>query len=84
MRGVGSTVIASGCSAERDLEASLEKLRAYRRRDPQLREAIAAFIDAEVTLPDPVEGELIDRRVSPGEVEDAGPVQSKIRGILGA
>jgi hypothetical protein len=58
MRGVGSTVIASGCSAERDLEASLEKLRAYRRRDPQLREAIAAFIDAEVTLPDPVEGEL--------------------------
>jgi hypothetical protein len=36
----------------------LEKLRAYRRRDPQLREAIAAFIDAEVTLPDPVEGEL--------------------------
>ena len=58
MRGVGSTVIASGCSAERDLEASLEKLRAYRRRDPQLREAIAAFIDAEVTIPDPVEGEL--------------------------
>jgi predicted transcriptional regulator len=71
-------------SKERDLEANLEKLRAYRQRDPQFENAIAAFVDAEAKLEDPLEGELIDRRVARDEDKLAGPVQSKVRGILGA
>jgi predicted transcriptional regulator len=71
-------------SKERDLEANLEKLRAYRQQDPQFENAIAAFVDAEAKLEDPLEGELIDRRLAPDKDELAGPVQSKIRGILGA
>jgi len=48
-------------SKERDLEANLEKLRAYRQRDPQFREAITAFIDAEASIEDPLEGSVISR-----------------------
>lgn len=63
---------------ERDLEASLESLRAYRRRDPQFTEAIAAFVEAEASLEDPLEGEPIEGHLV------AGPVQTEIRQILDA
>lgn len=69
---------------ERELEATLADLRAYRRRDPGFRRAIAAFVEAEATLDDPLEGEPVEGRLVKGQLKPAGPVQSKIREILGA
>lgn len=68
---------------EKGLQATLEKLREYRKRDPGFKRAIAAVADAEARLiDDPAEGE-------PGEFVDGkfrplGPVRSKIRELLGA
>ena len=67
---------------ERSLEANLARLRAYRKKDPGFQKAINEFVEAEATLDDPLEGEIVeDKRV---ERKAAGPVQSKIRDILGA
>jgi predicted transcriptional regulator len=63
---------------ERSLEANLAKLRAYRKRDPQFKKAIAAFIEAEASLEDPLEGEIITA------ANKIGPVQRKVRDLLGA
>lgn len=63
---------------EQSLEASLERLRAYRQRDPELRAARKAFVEAEATLDDPLEGEPVE-----GEHANAGPAQNKIREMLG-
>jgi len=42
---------------EADLEATLEKLRAYRESDPRFARAIADYVDAEASLgEDPAEG----------------------------
>ena len=62
---------------ERGLEASLAALRAYRKRDPGFQRALAAFVEAEATLDDPVEGRIEK------QPEPAGPVQSKIRELMG-
>ncbi|MGZ4829648.1 MAG: hypothetical protein ACXVKH_07345 [Candidatus Angelobacter sp.] len=67
---------------ERSLEANLAGLRAYRRQDPEFRKAIAEFVEAEAALEDPLEGEIVE--TPPAEAKAAGPVQSKIRDILGA
>lgn len=64
---------------ERSLEGQLEALRAYRTRDPGLQRAIAAFVEAEASVEDPLEGEIVE-----GPLPPAGPVQSKIRDLLGA
>jgi len=69
---------------ERNLEANLAALRAYRKRDPGFQRAIAAFVKAEASLEDPLEGELIVGSFLEGELKPAGPVQSKIRALLGA
>ncbi len=69
---------------ERSLEASLERLHAYRQRDPQFQKARKAFVEAEATLSDPLEGEPIEGHLVDGQVEPIGPTQSKIREILGA
>ena len=69
---------------ERSLEANLERLRAYRERDPQFRRARKAFVEAEASVDDPIEGEPIDGRLVNGSVEPIGPAQGKIREILGA
>jgi predicted transcriptional regulator len=69
---------------ERDLEASLGGLRAYRRQDPGFRRAIAAFVEAEASIEDPIEGEPVEGRFIKGQLKPAGPVQSKFREILGA
>ena len=61
---------------ERSLEANLAGLRAYRKKDPGFKRAIAAYVEAEASVDDPVEGEAIER--------PAGPVQTKVRDILGA
>jgi predicted transcriptional regulator len=64
---------------ERSLEKSLEQLRAYQESDPQFHRARKAFIEAEASVDDPLEGQLVNRRVEP-----IGPVQRKIRKILSA
>jgi hypothetical protein len=69
---------------ERSLESRLERLRAYRERDPQFRQARKAFVEAEASVDDPLEGEPIEGHLVNGQVEPVGPAQSKIREILGA
>jgi predicted transcriptional regulator len=74
---------------ERELETTLADLRAYRKQDPGFRRAIAAFVEAEATLDDPLEGEPVEGQFVKGQLvkgqpRPAGPVQSKIREILGA
>jgi len=69
---------------ERDLEATLAGLRAYRRRDPGFKRAIAAFAEAEGRVSDPVEGEPVEGRFVDGELKPVGPVQSEIRALLDA
>lgn len=66
---------------ERSLDKNLARLRAYRKQDPKFRRAIAAFVEAEASLEDPAEGKTIDGRIGN---EPSGPIQSKIREILGA
>ena len=68
----------------RSLEANLAALREYRRRDPGFQRAIDAFVDAEVSLEDPLEGEAIIGEFVDGQFKPAGPVQRKIRDLLGA
>jgi hypothetical protein len=69
---------------ERSLEANLTALRAYRSRDPGYKRAIAAFVDAEASIEDPLEGEPIEGEFVGGQLKPAGPVQRKVREILGA
>jgi len=77
---------------EHGLEATLAKLRAYRRRDPQFKEAIAAVVDAEARLgkEDPVEGQAVIGKLVNGQlveeqtIQDPGPVQAAVRRKLSA
>lgn len=69
---------------ERSLEASVERLRAYRERDPQFHQARKAFVEAEASVEDPLEGKPIEGHLVNGRIEPIGPAQSKIREILGA
>jgi hypothetical protein len=68
---------------ERGLEANLTALREYRRKDPGFQRAIDAFVEAEASLEDPLEGEPIIGEFVDGQFKPAGPVQSKIRELLG-
>jgi hypothetical protein len=67
---------------ERSLEAHLAGLRAYRKKDPAFRKAMGKFVEAEAMLEDLLEGEIVESPSDDAKV--AGPVQSKIRDILGA
>ncbi len=69
---------------ERSLGANLEALRAYRKQDPGFRQAIAAFVEAEASLDDPLECEVVEGQFVKGQFKPTGPVQSKIRELLGA
>ncbi len=69
---------------ETDLEANLAALQAYRKRDPGFEYAIAAFVEAEATLEDPLEGTVIEGQFVEGQLKPAGPVQSKLRELLRA
>src|SRR5215469_14087332 len=64
---------------ERRLEANLARLRAYRDSDPGFQRGVAAFVESEASLDDPVEGQIVS-----GEIESIGPAQSRIRDLLGA
>ena len=48
-------------AVERELEAMVTSLRAYRDSDPDDEKAIAAFTKAELTHADPVEGKAVPR-----------------------
>jgi hypothetical protein len=65
---------------ERSLEANLARLRAYRESDPGFQCAVAAFVESEASLDDPVEGQVVTSE----PIEPIGPAQSRIRDILGA
>ena len=69
---------------ERTLEANLTSLRAYRKKDPKFRRAIAAFVEAEASVKDPLEGEPIDAAAVEDSFKPVGPVQSKVREVIGA
>lgn len=57
----------------RDLEKTLERLRAYTEADPDFEKAIAEFAEAEVKYGDPLEGE---------PREDKGPVRTQVEALL--
>jgi hypothetical protein len=69
---------------ERSLEANLAKLRAYRKQDPGFTKAMAAFVEAEATFEDAVEGKPVEGPSIEEMLRPAGPVQSRIREVLGA
>ena len=69
---------------ERSLEESLERLRAYRNRDPEFKAAMADFVTAELAEEDPMEGVPLRGEFVAGEFVEAGPVQKKIRELLNA
>jgi predicted transcriptional regulator len=58
---------------ERDLQTTLNSLRTHRQRDPNFKKAIAAFIDAEASLKDPIKSEL---------TQDGSSVRTEIHRLL--
>lgn len=67
---------------ERTLAADMRRLEAYRRKDPKFGRAVAAFVEAEATLKDPLEGVPFEE---PEESHGmTGPLQSKVREALDA
>ena len=66
-------VITESEAQAQDMEKTLERLRAYRASNPDLKEAYAEFVEAEVAFDDPLEGE-------PYEIES--PVRSKVQSLL--
>ncbi|PYO03974.1 MAG: hypothetical protein DMD75_33040 [Candidatus Rokuibacteriota bacterium] len=60
---------------ETDLKDVLERIKAYRRSDPSYKKLWDEFVDAEARYgkDDPVEG----------RIKNAGPVQARVREILG-
>ncbi len=74
---VNNLIRQRGLELEGELEQTLQKLRAYREKDPDFEQAIDAFARAEVVgaSEDPVEGV-----VSPSQ----GVVQSEIRELFHA
>ena len=67
---------------ERSLETDLRRLDAYRKKDPKFRRAISKFVQGEATVKDPIEGQPFEESDNPKE--STGPVQSKVREVLGA
>jgi len=69
---------------ERSLEASLDSLDSYRKKDQGFKRAIAALVDAEATLKDPLEGEPFEETDFENSAQPAGPLRSRVREVLGA
>lgn len=69
---------------EPGLAANLAALREYRKQDPRFGRALDAFVEAEATIEDRLEGEPMIGDFTDGQFKPAGPVQSKIRELLGA
>lgn len=66
-------VVAESSVQARDLEKTLERLRAYNESDPDFEKAIAEFVQAEATHDDPLEGRIVDTK---------GPVRRKVEAML--
>ena len=64
---------------EHTLEANLKTLREYRHKDPKWRRAIGAFVEAEASQKDPLEGEPVESDSS----QPIGELQSKLREVIG-
>ena len=60
---------------EMDLEATLEKLRAYRKSDPRFERALADYVDAEASL-------KADQDPAEGRRAEIGPAQTRILALL--
>ena len=69
---------------ERGLETSLAELRAYRKKDPGFRRAIAKMAEAEATVKDPLEGEPFEEPEEGPSLKSSGPIQDRLREVLGA
>jgi len=67
---------------ERTLEANLKTLREYRRKDPGFKRAIAAFVEAEASQKDPLEGEPAESNTEHPS-QSIGELQSKLREVIG-
>jgi predicted DNA-binding protein len=77
---------------ERRLEATLNSLKAYRKKDPEFKRALAEFVEAEATLNDPLEGTPFEEGEAETEVEienaarnirkSAGALQSRIQSAM--
>ncbi len=72
---VGAYLASQTVEVEAALEATLRRVREYRRADPKFESAMAEFAEAEVTLAgeDPAEGET----ASP-----PGPAQRTLRNLI--
>ena len=62
----------------------MASLKAYRKKDRGFRRAIKAFVEAEATVKDPLEGRPVEGPGGEDPSKPAGPVQSKVREVLGA
>jgi hypothetical protein len=84
---VGEYIRRRSAEVEADLTGVLERVKAYRRADPQFKQARARFVDAEARLgsDDAVEGVVVDMAppvVRRRTANKAGPAQSMIRELL--
>jgi hypothetical protein len=57
-------------------------MRAYRRKDPSIKRVIAAFVEAEASQKDPLEGEPVESD-SEHRSQPMVELQSKLREITG-
>ncbi len=79
-------------AVERDLELTLARLRAYRRRDPHFKDAIAAVVEGEAASgrEDPAEGTVVIGRLVDGKLVETpamkgiGPLRTELRRRLNA
>ena len=70
---------------ETELETTLAGLRKYRKQNKAgFQRALAAFVEAEASLDDPAEGELVEGQFVKGHFKPAGPTQSKMRKLIDA
>lgn len=67
---------------ESTLEANLKTLREYRRKDRGFRRAIAAFVEAEASQKDPLEGEPVESDLE-HPPQPIGGLQNKLREVIG-
>src|ERR1700678_4199532 len=68
---------------EQLLEASLERLRAYRKRDPGFRSALKALAESEASLEDPVEGKPFEQSGA-SQAAGTGPAKTRVPEVSGA
>jgi predicted transcriptional regulator len=70
---------------EADLERTLERVRAARKKDPDFESAIARFAEAEASFgrKDPVEGKAVERKPTKGrKAATADPAQLMVHELL--